>query len=92
MLRLATKGQKSRKIGITPRANGLRCQLAPEAPDLYRNIRTYSCRCAVEEHYRYAMWKTMRTNSIAVTVVAIWFTVVTLGFGSYVWPLLVSVP
>jgi hypothetical protein len=33
----------------------------------------------------------MRTNSIAVTVIAIWFTVVTLGFGSYVWPLLVSV-
>jgi hypothetical protein len=24
-------------------------------------------------------------------VVAIWFTVVDLGFGSYVWPLLVSV-
>jgi hypothetical protein len=38
------------------------------------------------------MWKTIRTNSIAVTVVAIWFTVVTLGFGSHLWPLLVSAP
>jgi hypothetical protein len=38
------------------------------------------------------MWEKVRISSMAVTVVAVWFTVVTLGFGSHLWPLLASVP
>ena len=37
------------------------------------------------------MWETIRSSSMAATVVAIWFTVVLLGFGSHVLPLFASV-
>ena len=88
MLRLATKGQKSRKIGITPGANGLRCQLALKHPTYTEIYGRIAADAPSGSTSRCAMWKTICNNSMAVTVVAIWFTVVTLGFGSHVWPLL----
>jgi hypothetical protein len=36
------------------------------------------------------MWYEIRTAAMPITVIVIWFTVVTLGFGSQVWPLLTS--
>jgi hypothetical protein len=36
------------------------------------------------------MWKKIRIAASAITVIAIWFTVVTVGFGSQLWPLLAS--
>ena len=35
------------------------------------------------------MWKQVRIAAPAIAVVVTWFTVVTLGFGSQLWPLLV---
>jgi hypothetical protein len=37
------------------------------------------------------MWQTTRITATAVTVIIIWFAVVTLGFGSHLWPLLADV-
>jgi hypothetical protein len=33
------------------------------------------------------MWKEIRTAAIPITMIVIWYVVVTLGFGSQVWPL-----
>jgi hypothetical protein len=38
------------------------------------------------------MWKQVRIAVPAITVIVTWFTVVTLGFGSHLWPLLAIVP
>ena len=38
------------------------------------------------------MWKTICTDTMATTVMVLWFAVVILGFGSHVWPLLKGVP
>ena len=37
------------------------------------------------------MWKKIRTATAASTVIAVWFAVVTLGFGGHLWPLLEGV-
>jgi hypothetical protein len=37
------------------------------------------------------MRKKIRIAAMATTMIVIWFTVVTLGFGSHLWPLLAGV-
>jgi hypothetical protein len=37
------------------------------------------------------MWEKIRIAAMAITTIVIWFTVVTLGFGSQFWPLLAGV-
>ena len=54
--------------------------------DLYQNIRTYKCRSA-GARYRNDMWKKVRTATLGTAAVAVWFAVVTLGFGAQLWPL-----
>jgi len=34
------------------------------------------------------MWEKFRIAVVTIAVFVIWFTVVTLGFGSHLWPLL----
>ena len=57
---------------------------------LYPNIRTYKCRSA-GARYRNDMWKKVRTATLGTAAVAVWFAVVTLGFGAQLWPLLEGV-
>jgi hypothetical protein len=38
------------------------------------------------------MWERIRITAAAITTVVLWFTVVTLGFGSHLWPLLAGGP
>jgi hypothetical protein len=37
------------------------------------------------------MWEKIRIAAMAITAFVIWFAVVTLGFGSQLWPLLAGV-
>jgi len=37
------------------------------------------------------MWERIRITALAITATVIWFAVVTLGFGSHLWPLLAGV-
>ena len=63
-----------------------------EAPAyLYQNIRTYKCRSAGARRYRNGMWKKVRTATLGTAAIAVWFAVVTLGFGAQLWPLLEAV-
>jgi hypothetical protein len=59
--------------------------------ELYPIIRMYKFRCAERQHYSTTMWKEIRTAAGAIAVIVIWFTVVTLGLASQMWPLLASV-
>jgi hypothetical protein len=34
------------------------------------------------------MWKGVRSAAMAITVIVVWFTVIALGFGSQLWPVL----
>ena len=38
------------------------------------------------------MWERVRIGALGVTAFVIWFAVVTLGFGSHVWPLFEIAP
>jgi hypothetical protein len=58
---------------------------------LYQNIRTYKCRSAGARRYRDGMSKNVRTATLGIAAVAVWFAVVTLGFGAQLWPLLEGV-
>ena len=59
--------------------------------DLYRNIRTYKCRSAGARRYRDGMWKNVHAAMLGTAAIAVWFAVVTLGFGVHLWPLLEGV-
>jgi hypothetical protein len=37
------------------------------------------------------MWEKVRITAMGVTAFVVWFTVVTLGFGSQLWPLVAGV-
>jgi hypothetical protein len=54
--------------------------------DLYQNIRTYKCRSA-GARYRIDMPKKVRAATLGTAAAAVWFAVVTLGFGAQLWRL-----
>jgi len=58
---------------------------------LYQNIRMYKCRSVAARRYRDGMWKNVRAATLGTAAIAVWFAVVTLGFGAQLWPLIEGV-
>jgi hypothetical protein len=61
-------------------------ELGKSPAHLYQNIRTYKCRSA-GARYRIDMPKKVRAATLGTAAAAVWFAVVTLGFGAQLWPL-----
>jgi hypothetical protein len=49
---------------------------------------TYKCQKGESWH---DMWKNVHTATLGTAAIAVWFAVVTLGFGVHLWPLLEGV-